>query len=84
MNYLAYYLAYFLPQLYRKTCEIPIVFQTGLRKFTFGNNGVESTHDALIKYQAMTFGFNITLFCIRSKPSFSSGQTPAYSSWLCF
>lgn len=22
------YLAYFLPQLYRKTCEIPIVFQT--------------------------------------------------------
>lgn len=28
MNYLAYYLAYFLPQLYRKTCEIPIVFQT--------------------------------------------------------
>lgn len=56
----------------------------GLRKFTFGNNGVESTHDALIKYQAMTFGFNITLFCIRSKPSFSSGQTPAYSSWLCF
>lgn len=55
-----------------------------LRKFTFGNNGVESTHDALIKYQAMTFGFNITLFCIRSKPSFSSGQTPAYSSWLCF
>lgn len=27
MNYLAYYLAYFLPQLYRKTCEIPIVFQ---------------------------------------------------------
>ena len=45
---------------------------------------VESTHDALIKYQAMTFGFNITLFCIRSKPSFSSGQTPAYSSWLCF
>ena len=28
MTYLAYYLAYFLPQLNRKTCEIPIVFQT--------------------------------------------------------
>lgn len=48
-------------------------YSSRLRKFTFGNNGVESTHDALIKYQAMTFGFNITLFCIRSKPSFSSG-----------
>lgn len=69
--------------------SLPFIFANDnytlrLRKFTFGNNGVESTHDALIKYQAMTFGFNITLFCIRSKPSFSSGQTPAYSSWLCF
>lgn len=64
--------------------ERKFFFPCRLRKFTFGNNGVESTHDALIKYQAMTFGFNITLFCIRSKPSFSSGQTPAYSSWLCF
>ena len=55
-----------------------------LRKFTFGFNGVEFTHDALIKYQAMTCGFNIPLFGILSKPSFLSGQTPAYSSWLCF
>ena len=36
---------------------------TGLRKFTFGNNGVESTHDVLTKYQTMTCGFNIPLFC---------------------
>lgn len=35
----------------------------GLRKFTFGNNGVESTHDVLTKYQTMTCGFNIPLFC---------------------
>ena len=28
----------------------------GLRKFTFGFNGLEFTHDALIKYQAMTYG----------------------------
>ena len=34
-----------------------------LRKFTFGNNGVESTHDVLTKYQTMTCGFNIPLFC---------------------
>ena len=50
------------------------------RKFTFGNNGVESTHDALIKYQAMTCGFNIHLFGTRSKPSFLSAHTSAYSS----
>ena len=36
---------------------------SGLRKFTFGNNGVESTHDVLTKYQTMTCGFNIPLFC---------------------
>ena len=55
-----------------------------LRKFTFGNNGVEFTHDVLIKYQTMTCGFNIHLFGIQNKPSFLSGQTPAYSSWLVF
>ena len=27
-----------------------------LRKFTFGFNGIESSHDALIKYQAVTCG----------------------------
>ncbi len=32
-----------------------------MRKFTFGNNGAEFTHDVLIKYQAMTCGFNIPL-----------------------
>ena len=56
----------------------------GLRKFTFGNNGVESTHDALIKYQAMTCEFNIHHLGTRSKPSSLSEQTPADSSWLCF
>ena len=56
----------------------------GLRKFTFGNNGVEFTHDVLIKYQTMTCEFNIHLLGIQSKPSFLSGQTPTYSSWLCF
>lgn len=44
-----------------------------LRKFTFGNNGVESTHDVPIKYQSMTCGFNIHLLSTRSKPSFSLG-----------
>jgi len=39
-----------------------------LRKFIFGINGVEFTHDALIKYQAMTYGFNIQHFCTQIKP----------------
>ena len=39
-----------------------------LRKFIFGFNGAEFTHDALITYQAMTCGFNIHHFCIRNKP----------------
>ena len=30
--------------------------QFRLRKFTFGFNGIESSHDALIKYQAVTCG----------------------------
>ena len=42
----------------------------GLRKFTFGNNGVDFTHDALIKYQAMICKLNIHLLGIRIKPSF--------------
>ena len=42
-----------------------------LRKFTFGNNGAEFTHDVLIKYQAMTCGFNIPLLRTQSKPGFS-------------
>lgn len=33
---------------------------TGLRKFTFGFNWIEFTHDALIMYQAMTCGFTLT------------------------
>ena len=31
-----------------------------LRKFTFGFNWIEFTHDALIMYQAMTCGFTLT------------------------
>ena len=31
----------------------------GLRNFTFGFNWIEFTHDALIKYQAMTCGFTL-------------------------
>ena len=30
-----------------------------LRNFTFGFNWIEFTHDALIKYQAMTCGFTL-------------------------
>lgn len=60
------------------------LFAQGLRKFTLGNNGVEFTRDAQIKYQAMTFDFNVTHLGTRSKPDFLFGQTPAYSSWLCF
>ena len=80
------YISYFSPIFF-----IPQFLRAGyfsvffwLRKFTFGNNGVEFTHDVLIKYQTMTCGFNIHLFGIQSKPSFLSGQTPTYSSWLCF
>ncbi len=43
-----------------------------MRKFTFGNNGVEFTHDALITYQAMTYVFNLPLLGMQSKPSFLS------------
>ena len=32
------------------------VIHVWLRKFTFGFNGIESSHDALIKYQAVTCG----------------------------
>ena len=39
-----------------------------MRKFTFGNNGVEFTHDVLIKYQTLTCGFNIHLLGIQNKP----------------
>ena len=38
----------------------------GQCKFTFGFNGIEFTHDALIKYQAMTCGstlLHIFFFC---------------------
>lgn len=42
----------------------------GLRKFIFGKIGVESTHDALIKYQAMTCGLTILFLRITSKPDF--------------
>ena len=38
-----------------------------LRKFIFGKIGVESTHDALIKYQAMTCGLTILFLRITSK-----------------
>ena len=55
-----------------------------LRKFAFGNNGVDFTNDDLIKYQTLTCDFNILLYGIQSKPSFLSGQTSAYSSWLLF
>ncbi len=41
-----------------------------LRKFIFGKIGVESTHDALIKYQAMTCGLTILFLRITSKPDF--------------
>ena len=37
-----------------------------LRNFTFGFNWIEFTHDALIKYQAMTCGFtllHVPFFC---------------------
>ena len=34
-------------------------FPAGLRNFTFGFNWIEFTHDALIKYQAMTCGFTL-------------------------
>ena len=45
-----------------------------LRKFAFGNNGVDFTNDDLIKYQTLTCDFNILLYGIQSKPSFLSGQ----------
>ena len=47
---------------------ININLNNGLRKFIFGLNGAEFTHDALITYQAMTCGFNIHYFSIQNKP----------------
>ena len=50
---------------------VKIPFFKRLRKFTFGNNGVDSTYDAPIKYQAMTCGFTILLLSTTNKPLFS-------------
>ena len=50
------------------------------RKYILGNNSVESTYDALTKYQAMTCGFTILLLGTANKPSFFAGHNPAYSS----
>jgi hypothetical protein len=44
------------------------IFNFRLRKFTFGNNGVEFIHDALIKYQAMTCSFTLLSFMHFGKP----------------
>lgn len=52
-----------------------------MNQFAFGNNGVEFTHDALIKYQAMTCGFNIYYLLrlmILSHISFSLSIIPRY------
>ena len=74
----------FLSRLYIERLDFSsLSFSFRLRKFTFGNNGVEFTHDVLIKYQTMTCGLNIHLLGTQIKPSLLSGQTPAYSSLLC-
>ena len=49
---------------YAGYCSIRIHFcqisgKMRLRNFTFGFNWIEFTHDALIKYQAMTCGFTL-------------------------
>lgn len=63
---------YLLQQSYQQYSIISsLMVSCGLRKFIFGFNGVEFTHDALTKYQAMTCEFNIHHFCIKNKPSYS-------------
>ena len=68
----------------RKRLLVKDFSKNRLRKFTFGNNGVEFHPRCADKYQAMICGFNIHLLGTRSKLIFLPGQTPAYFSCVLY
>ena len=52
-------ISYSVPIIFNFSSIVNSLDNKGLRNFTFGFNWIEFTHDALIKYQAMTCGFTL-------------------------
>lgn len=59
MSSFKYNIFYIIFIIYSLLYDVNYDFTHRLRNFTFGFNWIEFTHDALIKYQAMTCGFTL-------------------------